>query len=47
MYVELKLGMKVVMFRHCSQPVEKFGLESGFTNQEADMDLQEVEEEEE
>ena len=36
----VSLSLEIVMFRHCSQSIEKFSLQPSFTNQKADMDLQ-------
>ena len=36
----VSLSLEIVMFRHCSQSIEKFSLQSSFANQKADMDLQ-------
>ena len=39
-YNLVSLSLEIVMFRHCSQSIEKFSLQSSFANQKADMDLQ-------
>ena len=38
--VDFGLSLEVVMFRNCSQPIQKFSLKPSLANQKADMDLQ-------